>query len=301
MQIDPYWLGDLYAILTAVAWSFALILFRIGTFSHDTLPLKILHNSIALLFFATTIPLLHQPLWPDLILTDWLWLLLSAFLGITLGDTFHMASLRRLGPGRTAILDCLYSPAVLFYAYVFYAEILKGTEFLGAALILSGVFVASSCSSHREVSRNDFFLGLAFGVLAQLSVALCVMLVRPILFKTSILTFTAYRFLFANIVLIIWAFVREPSWRRTFRSFQWNKQFGWDVLAAFLGPYLATVLWFLGFKYTLSGRAALLNQMSSVFILILARWILKEALTIHKVVALSLAICGIVILTLSRS
>jgi drug/metabolite transporter (DMT)-like permease len=301
LEIDQFWLGDLYAILTAVAWSFALILFRIGTFSHDTIPLKILHNTIAIAFFAITIPLFHQPLWPALSPTDWALLMMSAFLGITIGDTFHMGCLRRLGPGRTAILDCLYSPAVMFYAYAIYSEVLTGTELLGAALILSGVMVASMFKHAREVSRRDLWVGSLFGVLTQLTVALCVMMVRPILFKTSILTFTAYRFLFANMLLIVWAFVREPSWRRTFRSFQWNRQFGWDVLAGFLGPYLATVLWFLGFKYTLSGRAALLNQMSSVFILILARWILKEPLTLNKIVGLALAFCGIVILTLSRS
>lgn len=61
---------------------------------------------------------------------------------------------------------------------------------------------------------------------------------------------------------------------------------------AILGPFLATLCWCLGFKYNLAGRAAIYNQLSTVFIIVLAYFFLKERMTTRKFVGLLLAITG---------
>lgn len=294
--------GDAYALLTAVSWSFALILFRIGSFKQDTIPLKLVHNAVALVFFALSLPLLAQPLWMDITFRQWTLVIVSALLGITIGDTFHMAALRRLGPGRTAVLDCLYSPFVLIFAYLFDREMLTSIELLGASLILFGVGLSAlEAPHHQNISRKDFWIGTLFATLTAASLALCVMMVRDILPQTSVLTMTAYRFLAGTVLLIVWSLLRGHSIRYLTQGFSLDRSFGWNVVAGFLGPYLSTVLWFLGFKYTLAGRAAFLNQSSSIFVLLLARVILKEPLYLHRVLAVVVALIGIVVLTLARS
>ncbi len=52
-------------------------------------------------------------------------------------------------------------------------------------------------------------------------------------------------------------------------------------------------------KYTQAGSAAILNQTSSIFVLILASIFLHEAFTRRKFVASVLAIGGIVLVTTS--
>jgi drug/metabolite transporter (DMT)-like permease len=59
-----------------------------------------------------------------------------------------------------------------------------------------------------------------------------------------------------------------------------------------LGPFLATLCWVAGFKHLTVGRAAIFNQMSTVFIVILAYVILKEQFTTRKTVGVVLAIIG---------
>jgi drug/metabolite transporter (DMT)-like permease len=45
-------------------------------------------------------------------------------------------------------------------------------------------------------------------------------------------------------------------------------------------------------KYTTASRAAILNQMSTIFIFILAAVFLKEKITTNKAVAICLAVSG---------
>jgi len=61
---------------------------------------------------------------------------------------------------------------------------------------------------------------------------------------------------------------------------------------ALLGPFLATVLWIAGFKFLEAGRAAIYNQLSTVFIILLAYFLLGEKLTKRKMLGVVLAIAG---------
>jgi drug/metabolite transporter (DMT)-like permease len=57
------------------------------------------------------------------------------------------------------------------------------------------------------------------------------------------------------------------------------------------------MLWVAGMKYTKAGAAAILNQTSTIYVLLLASVFLKEPLTRRKIVASILAIGGIVLIT----
>ena len=72
----------------------------------------------------------------------------------------------------------------------------------------------------------------------------------------------------------------------------------WSLPGALLGSYLALIFWIAGMKYAKVGVAAILNQSSTIYVLILAAVFLKERLTRRKLVASAVAIAGIVLVTL---
>jgi len=67
-----------------------------------------------------------------------------------------------------------------------------------------------------------------------------------------------------------------------------------------LGPFLATILWTSGFKYLTAARAAIFNQLSTVFIIFLAYFLLKENLTTRKLIGSILAVLGALIVALNH-
>jgi drug/metabolite transporter (DMT)-like permease len=68
----------------------------------------------------------------------------------------------------------------------------------------------------------------------------------------------------------------------------------WKALvpASFFGSYLSLVLWMGGMKYAKASVAAVLNQLNTIFIVIIAAVVLKERLTGWKVAAVVLAFIG---------
>ena len=65
------------------------------------------------------------------------------------------------------------------------------------------------------------------------------------------------------------------------------------LLAAFVGQFLAMVLWLAGYKFTLASVAAILNETASVFILLLAAFWLKEPLTRRSILGVGLTLGGV--------
>ena len=68
----------------------------------------------------------------------------------------------------------------------------------------------------------------------------------------------------------------------------------------FFGPFLATIFWTAGFKHIPAGRAAIYNQLSTAFIIILATLVLKERMTWRKLLGVGLAVIGAVIVGMQR-
>jgi len=66
---------------------------------------------------------------------------------------------------------------------------------------------------------------------------------------------------------------------------------------ALLGSYLGLMCWVGGLKYTKVGVATILNQSSTIYILILAAIFLKEPFTRRKFAASLVALAGIVLVT----
>jgi drug/metabolite transporter (DMT)-like permease len=64
-----------------------------------------------------------------------------------------------------------------------------------------------------------------------------------------------------------------------------------------IGSFLALIRWIAGLKYTQASTAAILNQTSTIHIIIMATIFLGEPLTRRKVAAVVLTLIGIIMVT----
>ena len=62
--------------------------------------------------------------------------------------------------------------------------------------------------------------------------------------------------------------------------------------ASILGSYVAMLLWLGGFKWATASTASVLNQLSSVFTIILARVYLKEQVSGRRALGAAAAVAG---------
>lgn len=293
-------LGCWCSILTAVAWAFALIFFKRSGERVPPLSLNLFKNTIGLVLLIATLPLCGDGLETirRLSSADVWTLLASGFVGIALADTVFFHALNRTGVGIIAIVDCLYSPSVIVFAFFMLGERLRCLQGVGAACILAAVLVSTRLKPPADRTRRQLAAGIVLGGLSMAMMAFGIVLAKPVLKDVPLVMATTLRMIAGAICLVAYCAV-TPQGRARFAVFRPSATWKWSVPGAFMGAYVSLVLWIAGFKYIEASVASILNQTSTVFAIILATVILREPFSRRKLLAVMLAVTGVVLVTLS--
>jgi drug/metabolite transporter (DMT)-like permease len=222
-------------------------------------------------------------------------ILLSGAIGIGVSDTLLFMALDELGASRTALIDCLYSPFVIIFSMFFLQESLPLTAAGGGVLILGSVLLSSQRSFGEPIARRRFWTGCTLGVLAMVTVAFAIVFVKPLLGGYPLILLSAIR-MSGGLGFLLLVMPFHPDRKSVYAVFTPQKAWRWMIAGTFLGSYLSVVTWVAGFKYSLAGIAALLNQTSTVFIVLLAALFLEEPMNRHKLLAVAMAFIGVAII-----
>jgi drug/metabolite transporter (DMT)-like permease len=284
--------GEFSAAFCALVWAFAVILFRRSGESVPPVALNLFKTLVALPLFLLSLPLLGVPLF-DGRASDWAVLLVSGVLGIAVADSLFFASLNRLGAGRSAIVDCLYSPLVVLCSFVYLDEPL-GPGLLVAMGLMAAAILVGAWQPGAPVpagTRRALHVGVGLGVLAMLSMAVAIVLAKPVIDRVDPWWATTVRLTGGAVVLTVQGAL--PRHRRSVLAVLRPGPV-WRVAlpAAFLGNYVALIFWILGFKYAQTTVASVLNQLSTIFILVLATIFLREPLTPRKSAAVAMGVAA---------
>jgi len=288
-------LGDFYAILTALCWSCGVIFFEIAGRVLNSLQISLLKNIVGVLGFISFIILQGDP-FPDFIEQEYLILIISGIIGVAIGDILFLSSLRRIGSSLSAIVSTGYTISIFILAFLMFGEVISFISYLGGVLVILGVVIGTI---DRDLKRTpkEILYGVLFGLLANLCTAYSVLLLRPIMDVHPVVPIALVRF---SIGMIISAFgILYLNGKLALRETILKGFSNYNLLAgAFFGTFLSVIFWLAGFKFTLAGRAAIYNQLSTIFIILLASVFLNQQMTKRKWVAVSLALMGSFIVSL---
>jgi len=96
-------------------------------------------------------------------------------------------------------------------------------------------------------------------------------------------------------VLFVWRGQRLLPLAGTMPRFGWRSLFA----AALLGQYISMMLWLAGYKYTKASVAAILNESSSIFIVLLAWLFLHEGMNLRKLAGVTCTLSGVACMLLA--
>lgn len=293
--------GDLCALAAGFVWSISIILMRVSGLSVPPLALNFFKSSVALLCFAALMVVIPGTWMSGLPAEAHFRLIASGIFGIAFADTMVAAALNRLGASLQALADCIYSPAIAMVGFLMFGERLSPLEVIGGALVVSGVFVGAAMTAEVKSTR-DLISGIILAAGAHVMLAVSILVVRDIYRDGSIIWVTSYRFLIAVIALSLWGLVKYPKQlkEKLFLGFRRVKLWKTMIPMTILGPFLATIFWVAGFKFSTAGRAAIFNQLSTVFIIVLAYFFLKERFTVRKAIGTMLAVAGSIVVATTK-
>jgi drug/metabolite transporter (DMT)-like permease len=287
-------LGEGLALAAAACWSVAVILFkqsdRVGAAR-----MNLFKNGVGVVLLAVTLLALGGRVELERAPTDWARLAASGVLGIAIADTLELEALRRLGAGPLAIVNLAYAPIIVGLSVAVLDEELGPSFLLGAPLVVGGVGLAVLASGPAAAQRPADRRGWALGLMAMAAMGVGVVLAKPVLAGSDLIEVTLVRLVFGvgaqSLVLLA-----VPAWRGAFSILRPSAVWRTLLPAAVLGTYLAMLLWLGGFKHADVSVASVLNQLATVFTLVLARVWLGETLRPRQAIGAALAFVGALVI-----
>ena len=238
-------MGILAGLVAALAWTLASSLWRGLSTSLSAVQLNGLKNLIAC---AALLPVLFTLPWNGEVKSLML-LLISGGLGISLGDSFYLAALRRLGTRRTLTLESLAPVAAAAGGWFAMGEQLSVQGWAGALLVtISVVLVAvqqpPDATRLLDRSRRVQAQGLVLGMLAVVCGVAGAAVSRTVLINSELtpLQSAACRLLGGLLLLLPWLrlVARFPQPRPS--CVRWPRVLAATVLGTVLGILLQQVV-----------------------------------------------------------
>jgi drug/metabolite transporter (DMT)-like permease len=291
-------LGEALALAAAATWAVSVILFKRSE-AISPQGMNLFKNVCAAALLAATLPLIGGSIDWQRSSDDWWRLVASGVLGIAIADTLVFVALRRLGASLLAVVDCAYAPVIVGMSVLFLGERVGISFAFGAVLVVGGVLLAVRKPPRHvadTVAHDWKHLagGIAYGVTGIVSMAIGVILAKPVLERSGLVEVTFVRLLAGIAGQLLWlAFVQRD--RTAFAAFRPSPVWRTLVPASVLGSYVAMLLWLGGFKWAHASVAAVLNQMSAVFTIVLARVVLGEPLNPSRALGSAAAVAGAII------
>ncbi|MGB3346767.1 MAG: DMT family transporter [Candidatus Humimicrobiia bacterium] len=287
----PY-LGEVLSLITALTWAFAVILFKKSGEKVHPITLTLFKALLASVLLLPTSWLLGGTLILQVPPGDYWLLLLSGALGLGISDTLFFMSLNKLGASLAAIVDCFYSLSIIGLSIIWLNERLTVLQVIGAILIISALLVATQKNGRGgAIGRHDLLLGVFYGILSMLIVAVSIVMIKPLLERSSLIWASEIR-LIGGVMVLLLILLFLPTRRRIISSIFSLKSWGYTLWGSFIGGYLSQILWLAGMKFTQASVAAALNQTSSIFIFIFAALLLKEPINKQRIFGIILAVLG---------
>jgi len=291
--------GAAIAILCAFTWSVSIILFKKSGDQIHPILLNLCKNLLALILIIPTTLLIDGMALPHIAPTDLALLLASGFVGIGLSDAMVLRALSVIGASRIAIVECTYAPFVIFLSVTLLGEAFTMTRLVGILLVIAALLCVSFSGTRDEtISRARLAAGFRWGILGLFSMAAGIVLIKPLFDRVPLFWIIGIR-LGSGVVASTLVFLALRRKRDLLADLVQAERKALIFAACFLSTYIAMILWVAGYKYNDATIAAVLNQMSTFFTVILAALVLKERLTPAKVAGTVLAVGGVLVMTLT--
>jgi drug/metabolite transporter (DMT)-like permease len=290
-------MGELYALAAAMVWAVAVIFLRKSGESISPFALNIFRVTITTPLLVLTVVAAREPLISGAPAADYLILAASGIISIAISDTLLHHSINLIGAGLSAIACSVYAPIVTLIAFLLLGESLGPWQFAGMGFVVLAIITAAKHTPPKGTTRGQIVKGVVYGAAAMATVGFGIVIAKPVLLRSPVLWATMVRQAGSLAVMLPLA-LALPHRKRLFSALRPSRSWRFSLSATMLGSYGSLILWVAGFKYALSGVAAILNQTSTIFILLFASLFLGEPVTRRKAVATAMAIVGILMVTL---
>lgn len=289
-----HYIGEIMAFVNAIIWAGVVILFKISGNQISPTSLNLFKISIGFVFCLLTLAIMGTPVFPTVDSSVYILMAMSGILGIGISDTLFFKSLNLLGASRAAIVECLYSPFIILFSYLFLNEVLTLGRAIGALLVISSLFLISGEKRTDPIPKKNLINGILAGAISMGTMGFGIVIIKPMLNDLSVVWVAMIRMFFGVVALALFSLTQKDR-KKTWNIFLPQPIWKYALPACFIGSYVTMLLWIGSFKFATANVAGIITQLSVVFTVIFAYLFLKEPLTKKKIASVILALIGSVL------
>ncbi|NLG16105.1 MAG: DMT family transporter [Fibrobacter sp.] len=306
-MIETQYTGSFLALSTSFLWTLAPFLFasavrKIG--AKRVNPLRLLAAGLILMAVSAVYVYFNKTVLSGLNAEPFLWLVLSGFAGLVLGDSLYLSSLGFLGP-RRALQIFILSPAVsAVIAWFWLNEKISPVGISGLVLITGALFAITFLENKAASVIGEpgtfSWIGLTMAFFATLLHGSGAVLARnAYLQSTNLDPVIAATVRVGSSALLIWIWVLlRGKAADVFRSVKDWHTFSRIGSATMLGPVLGMLLYIGAFKTAPAGVVSLLSSLSPLLIIPISAWRYKTKINYLVLFCMIAASVGVVLVIL---
>jgi len=209
--------------------------------------------------------------------------------GVGLGDLLFLSAVNMLGAGLNSIVGSVYTPLLVFGAFLFLGEPISLSVIVGGIMVVTAIVIIAGESI--KTRPKHLYLGIVTGVTGMIFTVAGILLMKDLLSKYSLFWINLLRILTGMIFYLFYFMFRKDK-SNIINSFKSIKNWFIIGMAGLLGSYLAIFFWTACLSRLPASVVAVVNQLAIVVIIIFAAIFLKEHITKRKAFAAILAITG---------
>ena len=286
--------GELACLAAAVCWAVAVSWFRGAIAEHGARTVNLAKNGLATVLLGATVLVGGQAASLTRIPSSAFgWMVLSALLGLTLGDTALFAAVGRIGAHRALLLMTLVPVFAVGLAWAWRGESLAGLQILGAVVTLAGVLlVLGGRAGSRDARGASDPAGYGLAVLGAFGQAAGLVLAKEAMTDMPVLPASFLRMAVGTLGLVLVLAV-DRRLGGALRALTRRGTAIQVVPAALLGTYLAFVLMMAGIAWAPAGVVAVLLATSPVWSLFVEARIDRRSVTARELLGTAIAVVGV--------
>jgi len=288
-------LGEFAALFTVFFWTATALTFesaskKVGSFAVNFIRLffaLILLSVFTFFFRDMAVP-------TDASSHNWMWLSVSGFIGLVLGDFFLLESFIRIGSRTSMLIMTLVPPMTAFISWMMLGEVLTILNLLGMLLTLAGIalVVLNKTNSDKSVKLKLPLKGLIFAFLGAVGQSVGLVFSKVGMGNYNAFAATQIR-VFAGLVgfgifITLWR-----KWGDVSKAIFNKKAMFRIAIGSFFGPFLGISFSLFAVQHANTGVASTIMAMVPVLIIPASVIFLKQKATYKEVIGAVISVLGV--------
>lgn len=284
------YIGIVAALLSAASWAFGTVLFdKIGKVV-PYIGLTFLKGVVSIILMIAL--LIATGGLQQIEVRDFLFLALSGFIGIAIGDSLFFKSLQDLGAKIQVVFFLLGQIFTMFLSMLLLGELLSTEQYFGATILLMGIafVVWEKHEDHPNKTR-----GIVCGLLSIACFSASSIMVKIAIGDVEVVTATFYRLIFGTIFTLGFgvAAKRFATWIKPLKNGRLSALLILNVVVITYGGFLLSMV---AIKYIPVSLASVLSTTEPIFVLLLAYLINKEKVSRREIIGTFITLLGVFII-----